>query len=538
VSAPIGSRIGNQLYASLPEIYRTRDKGGDLARYLDACGELLDRMYATLRQRLDDNFPDSCQEWLIPYFADLLDVMPRSPEASGRRREVAAGIAWRQRKGTAACTEDIAEAVGAMEVELHEGWRRVARTARPGEKLLPAALFGAAGDPARNDPLSADRHPDLPVVTVDLRRYSRAQQVGERGLFTGATRYPGKAGAVLWEQQNPHGAPCFPGSYEDRSVRSVDLRTPDWRRGQFHPKRLLAFVPVPEGFFPVVPVPALPLAFDWAGLAQAIDDKLVASETTTEVRGALTVRRRIYRRHPDQAAQSKSVQINGVITLNDTVPAGEDLVYRFEDLIIGGALAVGGGRLELERCAVRNAIVSRSDAEVPVLAATDCLIQDLQALAGLVQLECCTVLGRTVCLALQAIDTLFAGPLERDLSATPPAPQLVCLSNVRVPPGLREAVGDQQGKRIQRFTTEVPVFFSVQFGDAGAGVLHPATPRSIRAGAEDGGELGAYHHQRLSLRWDAVQDKLKEYLPFGMEAVLIPDVRLSCAPPTQKATPG
>src|SRR5262249_37265271 len=140
---------------------------------LDACGELLDGVYASLRQRLDDNFPDSCQEWLIPYFADLVDVMPRSPEPSGRRREVASGIAWRQRKGTAACTEDLAEAVGAMEVELQEGWRRVARTARPGEKPLPAVLFGAA-DPDRNDPLSAGQHPDLPVVTVDLRRYSRA----------------------------------------------------------------------------------------------------------------------------------------------------------------------------------------------------------------------------------------------------------------------------------------------------------------------------------------------------------------------------
>src|SRR5262249_47556294 len=123
VSAPIASRIGAQLYAGLPEIYRTRDKDGDLARYLDACGGLLDGVYASLRQRLDDNFPDSCQEWLIPYFADLVDVMPRSPEPSGRRREVASGIAWRQRKGTAACTEDLAEAVADAEVELQEGWQ-------------------------------------------------------------------------------------------------------------------------------------------------------------------------------------------------------------------------------------------------------------------------------------------------------------------------------------------------------------------------------------------------------------------------------
>ena len=536
MSAPMSSRIGAQLYASLPEIYRTRDASGDLAHYLDACGELLDGLYASLRQRLDDNFPDTCQEWLIPYFADLVDVVPRSPEPSGRRREVASGIAWRQRKGTAACTEDIAEAVGAMEVELQEGWRRVARTARPGEKPLPAALFGAAAEPDRSDPLSATQHPDLPVVTVDLRRYSRAQEVGTRGLFTHSTGFPGKTGPVLWEQKNPHGAPCFPGSYEDRSVRTVDLRTPDWQRGQFHPKRLLAFVPAPAGFFPAGP-PA-PLAFGWGELTQAIADKLVETETTSEAGDGITVRRTVYRRHPDLAAQSRPVQINTAIGLNDAVPAGEDWTYRFEDLVIDGTLTVGAARLELDRCAARIAVAGRSDLEVPVLTATDCLLQELQAPAGLVQLECCTVLGRTMCSSLQAIDSLFGGALQADLSSDPPVPQIVCLTHVRVPPGLRPAVGDEQAKRIQSYTSEAPVFFSDQFGDPGAGVLHPATARPILEGAEDGGELGAYHRQRLSLRWEAVRDKFGEYLPFGMEAVLIPDARLSCAPPTQRATPG
>jgi hypothetical protein len=243
MSDPIQARVGAQLYRLLPEVYRERDKSGDLAKYLDACGATLDRVYATLRRRLDDHFPDSCQEWLIPYFADLLDVALKSPEPSGRRAEVARAIAWRQRKGTSGSTEEIAEAVGSMEVELQEGWRRVARTARVGEKLLPAALLGAARDPDTHDPLTAGTHPDLPVATVDLRRPSRAMQAHGPSLITHRTRFPKKADPVLWFQANPHGVPCFPGSYEDRSVRTVDLRTPDWARGHFHPKRLLAFVP-------------------------------------------------------------------------------------------------------------------------------------------------------------------------------------------------------------------------------------------------------------------------------------------------------
>jgi hypothetical protein len=124
--------IGKQLYRVLPEVYRTRDgeeTGGqeDLARFLDACGELLDRIRATLDQRLADSFPDNppagtaCQPWLIPYFAQLLDVRLVSPDEKGRRDEVANAVAWRQRKGTLTVIEQIAEAVGQMEAEVGEG---------------------------------------------------------------------------------------------------------------------------------------------------------------------------------------------------------------------------------------------------------------------------------------------------------------------------------------------------------------------------------------------------------------------------------
>jgi hypothetical protein len=83
------SRIGAQLYALLPEVYRNRDRDANEARdehlrlYLDASGELFDRIYQTLRQRLDDHFPDTCQEWLLPYFAELLIGIARAAGAAG-----------------------------------------------------------------------------------------------------------------------------------------------------------------------------------------------------------------------------------------------------------------------------------------------------------------------------------------------------------------------------------------------------------------------------------------------------------------------
>ena len=47
---------GRELYALLPTVYRARDEDGHLAGYLDALGALLDRLRATLEQRLADAF--------------------------------------------------------------------------------------------------------------------------------------------------------------------------------------------------------------------------------------------------------------------------------------------------------------------------------------------------------------------------------------------------------------------------------------------------------------------------------------------------
>ncbi len=521
MTTPVDPRIGAKLYQMLPEVYRARDPDGDLARYLDACGELLDRVYATLCRKLDDHFPGTCQEWLIPYFADFLDVALKSPEPTSRRKEIDNAIAWRKRKGTAACTEEIAEAVGAMEVELQEGWRRVARTARAGERLLPPTLLGVARAPDTRDPLSAARHPDLPVVTVDLRRHSRAMRASAPGLTTRLTSFPGEAAPVLWQQANPHGAPCFPGSYEDRSVRTVDVRAPDWRRGHFHPKRLLAFVPVPEGFFP-----AGQAKFHWDGtnLQQPGPPELLGRNDETVSEHGKTVQRTTF-----FAKTEAPVRIDGPITLE--AAEGEERVFRFEGFYLAHTLTVKSGALELERCAAFKLVVQTHASHATVLSALDCLLRHVQAASGRVQLECCTVLAKTVCESIQGIDCLFLGDLRRGLDAAAPPPKILCLRYVRVPAGLSEAVSDDEAKLIQQATEEVPVFYRLGFGAAGAGVLHPASPASLRAGAEDGGELGAYHHLHLSLRWDAVHDKLAEFLPLGMEAALIPDARLGCAPP-------
>jgi len=62
-----------------------------------------------------------------------------------------------------------------------------------------------------------------------------------------------------------------------------------------------------------------------------------------------------------------------------------------------------------------------------------------------------------------------------------------------------------------------PVFYSLQYGDPGYGKLWPSTDDSIRRGADDGGEMGAFHFVLAPLRETDLQVRLQEYLPVGLE---------------------
>lgn len=474
------TKSSEELYRLLPEVYRTRDtlddgKPGDLGRYLDACGGLLDLVRATLDQRLADSFPDNpangpaCQPWLIPYFAQLVDVRLVSPDERGRREEVANAVAWRQAKGTLAVVEQIAEAVGQMEAEVQEGWRRTATTPRIDRRQLPASALGEDPlfDAFTEHPLWAARHPDLITATPDLRHPSRAMQLlppaGSAPSNPAArqTRFSGQP--TWWRQVNLHGAPCFPGSYEDVSPRTADLRTPDWHQGLFHPRRVILHVPPASGFFT-----------------------------------------------PDRTILSGDLEIS----------ADNQLL---ENAVIDGTLRISAGSLTLRNCAVRavEATAPAGSLAVPILAAENSLFGSITA-AGLVRFEYCTLLGSLACDRIQASDSIFAGTLSLKPA---PADKAHCIRFSRVPAGLAVP-------HLLRYrnSSASPLFFNETFGSPGCAVLHPATLSSIRFGAEDGGEMGACHQWHHALLSVAVLDKLKEFLPVGMEAVIVPDPRLCQLP--------
>jgi len=533
---------GALLQEWLPAVWRERDESGDLGRLLEVYGELLDAFHANVGQRLYDSFPDRddngrhCQDWLLPYFAQLLDVRLVSPDEAGRRAELADAVAWRQRKGTRVSIEAIAEAVGQFEVETQEGWKRVAITPRVDRPLLPEAAYGEEEIPESAGSAARARHPGLPAATLDLRHCSRAVLCDPANSAAHQTTFADES--LTWRQVNRHGVPCAPDSFQDVSRRTVDLRTPDWRRGHHHPRRVPLYLPPPEGH-----CSARAPAMNWSGVPDLTDfdgPHLRIRATTTNWNGA-TLPLITF-----TGLGEVPVRMRGVVTFS------EEAVYRFENLWLDNRVQIDAGAAQLVDCAARQLKVVTAEREVPVLEARACLFKKVEAARGLVRLEYATVLDTLLAERLEASDSILLPPLRKDtVDADLPAAGCIRYSRLfHIPPppdpADPELVNDPlwvaQGKRSAlrcyagTCTTGQPLFWSNSFGQPGCGVLHPDCAEVFQSGAEDGGELGACHDYRHVLRRKAVIEKLQEFLPVGMEAVLVADPSLACSPPKTTQT--
>ena len=527
------------LYQILPSIYRERDASRDLQKYLNGCGLLLDQLHRTLLQRYADIFPDSdtvfeldSQSWLLPYIAALLDVRLTSPLESGRREEIANAISWRKAKGTLRVVDEVAEAVGGMEMVVHEGWKRVATTARIGMPLLAVSNYGYSGEaPAPQHASLRARHPGLPAGTVDLRCQGSAVKAEEHNLAAQISHVDGKA--FRWRQSSLHGAQnCreghsvlplnalqpdwIPGYFDDPSVRTVDFRNSNWRQGHFHPRRVLLFTPTHPGFFG-----STQHRFLWSESLR--HDPAFLAVVSVEEQGERT----LFRNRSLDQAPFVPVVIRQRVKL-EQVPSGtgpvDPPVWRFEGIVFSHTVEADSGRLEFERCAVLAAEVHSTDLEGPVLTADDSLFKRVQAAKGLVRLQYCTVLTTTIAESLQASDCIFNGLIRKDHDpASLPGEGCVRYSTL-LPEQSCGALRFYNHRKLGA------VFFSVTYGQQGCGVLHPASPAEIGHGAEDGGEMGAYHHLYLVASREAVIIKLKDFLPTGIRPVVIPDHSLHQLP--------
>jgi hypothetical protein len=121
-----------RIYELLPAIYRLRDaeQGEPLKALLSVIADQVGVIEEDLAQLYDDQFIETCNEWVVPYIGDLIgyralhNVVPR---IGSQRAEVAHTIGFRRRKGTAAMLEQLARDVtgwNARAVEFFEllGW--------------------------------------------------------------------------------------------------------------------------------------------------------------------------------------------------------------------------------------------------------------------------------------------------------------------------------------------------------------------------------------------------------------------------------
>lgn len=122
-----------KLWSLLPEVYRAEDSAT-----IDAPGplrELVQRISteaATLRRSIDrlweDSFIETCEDWLIPYMAELLNTnLVASLDARGQRLDVAKTIYYRRRKGTVPVLEELAADLTGWDARVVEFFRLIGR---------------------------------------------------------------------------------------------------------------------------------------------------------------------------------------------------------------------------------------------------------------------------------------------------------------------------------------------------------------------------------------------------------------------------
>ncbi len=121
----------DELYRLLPAVYRVRDaeQGGVLRELVDLLTGQVNVLAESLEQAYDDQFVETCAEWVAPYIGDLVGYRTLHgvvPQVASPRAEVANTIRYRRRKGTVSVLEQLA----ARRHRLARARGRVLRAAR------------------------------------------------------------------------------------------------------------------------------------------------------------------------------------------------------------------------------------------------------------------------------------------------------------------------------------------------------------------------------------------------------------------------
>jgi hypothetical protein len=144
----------DKLWNLLPAIYRTQDTdqfgaNGPLRELVNRIGATAAPIKRSIDRLWEDQSIETCDDWVIPYIAALLDTqLVLGLDARGQRLDVANTIRYRRRKGTLAMLEQIASDISGWDAKAVEFFRRLGRT-RHGLDPPIGARSGARTDTSR-----------------------------------------------------------------------------------------------------------------------------------------------------------------------------------------------------------------------------------------------------------------------------------------------------------------------------------------------------------------------------------------------------
>ena len=192
---PAGDALmADDLFSLLPAFDQLRDTeiGGPLQALLGVIGAQIAALEADIAQLYDDWFIETCQDWLVPYFADLVDVAlgpavgasasgALDPlDAASRRSQVANAIRDRRAKGTLAAIERFATDATQWPCRAIEYARLVSVTQSVRHPDLGRGATMAIGDADALDTFGTPF--STAAETADVRRISSHRTRGTHNL--------------------------------------------------------------------------------------------------------------------------------------------------------------------------------------------------------------------------------------------------------------------------------------------------------------------------------------------------------------------
>ncbi|HEV7890141.1 MAG TPA: hypothetical protein VGP08_05860 [Pyrinomonadaceae bacterium] len=196
----------DRLYELLPVFYRMRDveRGEPLRALLQVIAEQVNVVEDDIAQLYDNWFIETCQDWVVPYVADLIGYRPVSEAgvagdvstAEGAlrnkflvpRREVAATLRYRRRKGTLALLELLARDVAGWNARAVEFYQLLSGSQHLNHQRLARARVLDLRDGDALERLEGGF--DSASHTVNTRRLNSHRRTGRHAITN--------AGIFVW----------------------------------------------------------------------------------------------------------------------------------------------------------------------------------------------------------------------------------------------------------------------------------------------------------------------------------------------------